>query len=780
MAGQGLSSMFVRRLVLMGGLFVVATGVIVLQLGRLTSLEHDEHRAALGNKLVRTHWEPTVRGRILDRHGRVLARAVAGYRVAVAYEVLSGAWADQQGLRAARRVHADRWDELDPAARDALAADFAGVYREHAESMWPLLARELEFSEEELARLRLDIIERIERMHATIVERRRQSELRELAERGQPVTDDVLERIERLARQPIREQSSPHTLTTAVDDETAFALTRLGEESVRLTLPGGNEDWVPIAPGLVVLDSGDRDYPFESVVVDVDLGTLPSPLRGEGRSLLTVEGVATHLIGWTRSQVQEQDEQTRAEAVASDPRLRERVMAADGVDRGRYLAGDEVGAVGIEASQELVLRGLRGRRTLRLDSERVDIEPPVPGEDVRLTIDVMLQARVHAAMAGELGLASVQDWHGSVTQHVPLGTTLPGAAVILDVDTGEILSMVSMPSFTRAQLQQSPERVFEDPIDAPWLNRAIARPYPPGSISKALVIAYAQKMGVLEPGERIACTGHLLPHNNTVYRCWIYRRNPGVTHSLVLGVDPDAREALMASCNIFFYELGRRLGLSRMVEVYQQFGLGERFDLGIGSEFEGAVGLGGDPTRLESQDAILLAIGQGPVIWTPLHAASAYATIARGGVRVEPTLIDDGRPPRRRSLDLPSGSIEDALAGLALAVNDPQGTGHHLSFVLPDGRTRTEPIFNAPGVRVWGKTGTAQASPLVVDPDGPEGPINPEVVRRGEHSWFVALVGRDRPRYAIAVVMEYAGSGGRVSGPICNQIIHALVAEGYL
>jgi len=120
--------------------------------------------------------------------------------------------------------------------------------------------------------------------------------------------------------------------------------------------------------------------------------------------------------------------------------------------------------------------------------------------------------------------------------------------------------------------------------------------------------------------------------------------------------------------------------------------------------------------------------------------------------------------------------VEIAMAGLDLSVNDPHGTGNHLTLT-----TGREPIFNAPGVRVWGKTGTAQASPLVVDPDG-DGPAEARTVRAGDHSWFVVLVGPEGggPRYAIAVVMEHAGSGGRVSGPIVNQVIHALIAEGYL
>jgi cell division protein FtsI/penicillin-binding protein 2 len=116
-----------------------------------------------------------------------------------------------------------------------------------------------------------------------------------------------------------------------------------------------------------------------------------------------------------------------------------------------------------------------------------------------------------------------------------------------------------------------------------------------------------------------------------------------------------------------------------------------------------------------------------------------------------------------------------AMDGLRQAVNGPHATGRTLTF-----NDIPEPIFNAPGVQVWGKTGTATAPPIMgPDPDGP-GPATPDVIEEGDHSWFVVLAGRDRPRYAIAVVIDYGGSGGKVSGPIANQIIHALIAEGYL
>ncbi|MEL7474169.1 MAG: penicillin-binding transpeptidase domain-containing protein, partial [Planctomycetota bacterium] len=277
----------------------------------------------------------------------------------------------------------------------------------------------------------------------------------------------------------------------------------------------------------------------------------------------------------------------------------------------------------------------------------------------------------------------------------------------------------------------------------------------------------------LAPGERIECTGHLLEHNPNAYRCWIFKQF-GATHQGEHGVGLAASEAIKVSCNIFFYELGRRLGADGLREAYRWFGLGETFDLGVGPEFAGWIG-DARTNRLERPDQIFLGIGQGPIAWTPLHAAEAIATLARAGVRLRPTLIRGGSTGDAVELDIPRDAINDALEGLRLSVNDPDGTGHHIT--MPDGSR--ENIFNVQGVDLWGKTGTAESVDLAIDTNG-DG--EREIVRAGDHSWFVLLVAPvgQRPRYAVAVVMEYAGSGGRVSGPIANQIVHALQNEGYL
>ena len=392
----------------------------------------------------------------------------------------------------------------------------------------------------------------------------------------------------------------------------------------------------------------------------------------------------------------------------------------------------------------------------------------------------MLQARIQAAMDPALGLAAYQHWHAPSPDPIAFGEPLYGAAVVIEVDTGEVLALVSTPSFTREQLSEDPDAIFNEPITAPAVNKAVQKPYPPGSIAKAIVISEAISRGKLGLHERIECTGHLLKNNEKILRCWIWRERYSFnTHSSVLGHHPDATEALMVSCNIFSYTVGRRLGPDGIAGVYRDFGVGSNLDLGIGHVYPGAIGRHGDGSDLTSIDATMMGMGQGPVAWTPLHAAAALATLAQGGFWIEPSLVADGRSPEVRDLELDPHAVSAALKGLYNVVNDTtHGTGHSIRF---GGAYGSGLIFNAPGVDVWGKTGTAQAPELRHDPDG-DGPQPEVTLRSNDHSWFAALVAPEggRPRYAICVLMEHAGSGGRVSGPITNQIVHALMAEGYL
>jgi cell division protein FtsI/penicillin-binding protein 2 len=228
---------------------------------------------------------------------------------------------------------------------------------------------------------------------------------------------------------------------------------------------------------------------------------------------------------------------------------------------------------------------------------------------VKLTIDINLQARVQAAMSPEVGLAVAQPWHRKTGTEanptMPDGTPLNGAAVVLDVDTGEILAMVSTPSFSKKQLRERPEEIFGDEVNTPFVDRAIGKSYTPGSIVKPLMLTMAAKDGLFGIGETIECTGHLYPKQPKLARCWIYKQTDGVmTHQSQLGHPLSGQEAIEVSCNIFFFTLGQRLGVSGIVDAYRTYGLTEKFGLGVGPEFAGGVGRKNDGSDLKLPDAI--------------------------------------------------------------------------------------------------------------------------------------------------------------------------------
>jgi penicillin-binding protein 2 len=738
--------MYHRRLALLSLAFLAPLLIVFARVGYLTTAGAAELAERAEKALLRQQWTPTVRGRILDRKGRVLAQDKPAFEIRVDYSMISGEWAHGQAERDARERHRDVWSTLDGGERESLISRYRSVYDNDLEQAWSLLAQITGTPRDEVELRRNRVLGEVQRVAASVSAAAKSRREKEIFERTGRVVDVPLAEVSR----PIAEQRKAHALFTNVPDSVALEVRR-------------NADYLP---GVEVIDAGSREYPLETIDIDLSLASLPIPLRSDATRTIEARGVGTKILGWMRREVYAEDTAKRPRI---DPETKE-------VDPGFYDSeNDRIGHTGIEASQERTLRGLRGLRIRHLDTGQVEQSEPVPGKDVRLTIDAMLQARILAAMSPELGLTVAQPWHEN--EQVALGSHLNGAAVVIDISTGEILALVSTPSFTREDIQERPDSVFLDRINTPWIDRATEAIYPPGSIVKALMLVGAIKQGKHTLGHRIECTGHLLPGRTDLFRCWIYKQNPGYTHQALLGHALSGEEALAVSCNIYFYSLGRSLGPDGVSEVYRDFGMGDLWNLGVGAEHPGTIGHISSDARMTTSDAILMGIGQGPVAWTPLHAADAYATLARGGLRMTPRILAD-EPVEARDLRLDQNAVREAMQGLWRSTNDMAlGTGARLTF---DGVR--DPVFNAPGVDVWGKTGTADAPPLVVDPDGPNGPLQPGVVRDGDHSWFVVLAGPKgaEPRYAIAVMMEYGGSGGKVSGPITNQIVHALVEEGYL
>ncbi|MBS0195473.1 MAG: hypothetical protein JSR77_01820 [Planctomycetes bacterium] len=786
--------MFHRRLLLLTLLFGVGAAPLCVQLSRLALVRGDDLRREAESRLVKRQWTPSVRGTILDRKGRVLAQDRPSFDVSVPYSVITGDWAREHAETVARRsIGLAGWLGLSPAEREEVVSQLLPAFQVHLERGWERLANTLGVPRDQLDARRDAIVTEITQRQEQVVARRVELEVAEAAKRGETLTDAARKAIEKRANQPIAELKQAHVVAPRVGDDIGFACAALATEDAApesIELPDGRAaivESLPVLPGLKVVDSGDRDYPYEAMTIAVDRSTLPRPVRAEDSLTIELEGVACHVLGRLRDQVFGDkkgadgapdipgDATRRRAYLDANPAAAALATTADGQDRGAYFENDRVGDGGVEGSQENSLRGLRGVQINHLDTGEKEHVPAVAGDTVNLTLDIMLQARVQAAMSKELGLAVVQPWHGQESITQPVGATLNGAAVVLDIDTGEVLAMVSTPTYTRRQAREDPQYVFRDPVNTPFINRCIAKPYPPGSIVKAAVLAGAVTAGNYTADQRIACTGYLIPNRPDIYRCLIYKRYH-TTHSIVLGHDLDGSEAVMVSCNIFFYTMGKRMGVDGLVHMYREMGVGDPFGLGVGGEFAGQLGKFNTGADLAPPDAIQMAIGQGPVSWTPMHAANTYATLARGGVRRDPVLIRSRGRPDPRDLNLSSAGVAMALKGLHDVVNAEHGTGGHLTF---EGGVQ-EPIFNASGITIWGKTGTATAPDVRgPDPDG-QGPGKGDVLESGDHSWFVILAGRERPQFAIAVVVDYGGSGGKVSGPIANQIVHALIAEGYL
>ncbi|MEX2215107.1 MAG: penicillin-binding transpeptidase domain-containing protein [Phycisphaeraceae bacterium] len=790
-------SMFKRRLLLLAIGAALVLGVILIQLVRLTVVQGAQWREKAEQALTSHRLIPTARGSIFDRHGRILAVDKPSYDVAVMYEIINGDWAYRQARQQAWKQNRHRWQELSADEREKLVVQFQPQWNAQVDELWTTLCKLGRIDRDALEQRKAEVIRRVEQIASDVWARQQERRAAELEEEGQIEPPPLVKR-------PISEHRSPHAILENVSEDTllqvrhmiALAESRAGAIA-KDAAAAANDDmkaWEHVS----IQAARQRVYPLETLTVEIDLSTFPGALRKQQRVDVTVEGVAWAMVGDLRP-IWREDVERR-------PYSR---MIAEGekeIDLAGYLPGDRTGRWGIEQAFEDVLRGHRGRILEYVDSSHEDIRTdPIGGKNVTLTLDVRLQARIQAIMDPRLGLTRVQPWHAKEYSTIvdvqpgeestvdplrpALGESLNAAAVVIDIGSGEVLAAVSMPTVGKRQLRDDPDSVWKDTLNRPFTNRAIGVPYQPGSTMKPVTLLAAVAEGLLAADGLISCTGHLYPNLANQYRCWIYKHYNGMTHDQVVGHALDGAAAIARSCNIFFYTLGQRLGTAKLVTWFRKFGLGRTFDIGLAEESRGRLPSiidAREPHRGGPSEAIMMGIGQGRVEWTVLQAANAYATIARGGYMLAPTLIRDieGQPPRtrhREDLKLDPRAIDIAMQGLFEAVNKPYGTAHQ--FALLPGKPA---IFDFPGVKIFGKSGTATAPPLrePIDDDGDGYPdrYGPPL-RVGDHAWFVGFVqkpGSDRPDYAIAVVVEYGGSGGAVAGPIGNQILYAMRAEGYL
>jgi penicillin-binding protein 2 len=417
-----------------------------------------------------------------------------------------------------------------------------------------------------------------------------------------------------------------------------------------------------------------------------------------------------------------------------------------------YRSGETIGKTGVEAANEAHLRGQAGGVNLIVDVagreiDEIDRREPTPGGRLILALDLDLQRAAESAFVSD----------------DPEEPNRMGALVALDPRNGDVLALVSAPSYDAnafaGGIDREGWRALNADVWRPLRNRAIAGVYPPGSTYKAFVAAAGLAEGVVDSTTVVTCPGHFRL-GRRVYRCW---KRGG--HGPV-----DLEAAITESCDVYFYELGKILGVETLARYARIFGFGSKTGIGIRGEVGGLVPTPEWKMRTRGErwidgETISLSIGQGANLTTPIQLAVAYAAIANGGRLVEPRVVlrretwdgvvlEEMAPVVRAEDIIARPILEMVKRGLTSVVMDPGGTGR---------RARV------PGINVAGKSGTTQ----VVSLDFVEG-LEPEEIpiRYRDHALFAAFAPVESPEIVVVAIAEHAGGGGgAVAAPMVQKVL---------
>lgn len=428
-----------------------------------------------------------------------------------------------------------------------------------------------------------------------------------------------------------------------------------------------------------------------------------------------------------------------------------------------YRPGNYVGKTGIEKIMEEYLRGVEGSYYKVVDAsgrpnvvfeEELGLPEPIPsrpGKNVHLSIDMDLQFAAYMAMQDKVG-----------------------ALAAIDPRNGDVLAMVSSPgfdlnAFARGLKTEEWDELRNNDLH-PMENRVIRGQYPPASIFKIVVAAAALEEKIITPETEVRCEGKIELGGNT-FRCW-----NRVGHG-----DMNVTQAIIQSCDVFFYEIGVQVGIDKIAEYAKKFGLAEKTGIELPGEAKGLI-----PTKAwkakrfggqiwYTGETILASIGQGYVLVTPLQALAMVSAVAGNGVRYKPRLImkitdSEGRTiksfPPVIAMEKIISKRTHAILNKALigVVHDEKGTAAKYGKLDP-------PLEQE---RVAFKTGTAQVirlqSNLAKFKDGVPWKFR-------DHAWIVGYAPAINPEIAVVVLSEHGGSGGKEAGPIAKKVIQAFLEK---
>jgi penicillin-binding protein 2 len=412
-----------------------------------------------------------------------------------------------------------------------------------------------------------------------------------------------------------------------------------------------------------------------------------------------------------------------------------------------YRMGDVIGQYGVEARYERYLQGERGSQAVIVNAAGNKIGEAyshlaLPGSDVMLTIDRRLQEVADRALIGK-----------------------KGAVIAMNPRNGDILAMASAPRFAPAifttEVSKETWSDLTDPRGNKLTNRVSQGVYPPGSVFKIFVALAALAEGVVTPQERFYCRGYVM-FGKRKFRCHKHSGHGSV----------DLFDAMVQSCDVYFYTVGQRLGVDRIYQyAHDLFEFGEQTGLGIGDESSGLIPSTAwkakyfrnpEDKKWYPGETLPVSIGQGAITTTPLQVARGLSAVVNGGKVVKPRLVrkviaSDGRvleetpagPEVVKTIDIAPEIVERVKRSMVGVVLDKRGTGHKAA--LPEGS----------GIIVGGKTGTAQVA-------SKESGITDE-----DHAWFAGYASADNPQIVVAAIVENGGHGGAEAAPVVNDVLAA-------
>ncbi len=412
--------------------------------------------------------------------------------------------------------------------------------------------------------------------------------------------------------------------------------------------------------------------------------------------------------------------------------------------------GSIVGKVGVEKTYDRMLRGRPGEKTIEVDArgnerKTVDVVEQTPGDDLYLSLNLRLQRVAESLLGNE-----------------------SGAIVALDPRYGDVLVMASSPPYDPNVLSRGLSPALWEQIASdtrhPLTNRALQGQYPPGSTFKIMVAAAALESDKWSADTKVRCTGAFPFSGSHMFKDW---KKGG--HGVM-----DMYHAIVQSCDVYFYNVGHRLGIDTIAETARLFGLGQPTGIDLPSERVGVVPSTEWKQRVRKEqwypgETISTAIGQGYVTVTPLQMAVAIGAVANGGTLHQPRLVLavreratgrlQGFPSVARGTvplqDSTFHLLQEALRGVVL-----EGTG---------GRARSKLVSIA------GKTGTAQTVGVRPSQVSTNGEAIPKQFR--DHAWFVAYAPAEDPRIAVAVIVENTGHGGTYAAPIAKALIEEYLKD---